>query len=403
MNGSATPVLVPFSQIKGGTEKLYSYNPFPWYERMRKESPVYYDEKAKVWNVFLYDDVKRVLDDKEYFSSKSRGIPGSSLGKSLINTDPPQHTDLRSIVNRAFTPRVMKEWEPRIHEITQRLLDRVSGREHIDVVMDFSHPLPVVVISELLGVPPKYIDKFKEWSDIIVTSPKSNNKEDIEEVIKIKLKAEKELEEFFQNIIDEKRKNLGNDLISILIRAEDEGVKISKEQLIPFCNLLLVAGNETTTNLISNALYSIIENHGVYEELRNNLSLVPQMVEEVLRYRSPAQVLRRVIAKETEIGGHKLQKGEVIIPWLGSANRDENKFENASQFDIHRNPNHHIAFGHGIHFCLGAPLARLEANIAMTELIKRYSSITLLQGFTVDPIEDSAVYGLKSFPVIVRG
>lgn len=123
----------------------------------------------------------------------------------------------------------------------------------------------------------------------------------------------------------------------------------------------------------------------------------------MLRYRSPAQVLSRIVTKETEIGGQRLQKGEVVVPWLGSANRDEKKFENASRFNIHRSPNHHIAFGHGIHFCLGAPLARLEANIAMTELIKRYSSITLPQGFTVDPIEDSAVYGLRSFPVIVRG
>nr|WP_199929464.1 cytochrome P450 [Brevibacillus brevis] len=360
-------------------------------------------ERAKVWNVFLYDDVKRVLDDKEYFSSKSPRLPGSSISKTLINTDPPQHTDLRSIVNRAFTPRVMKEWEPRILEITQNLLDRISGREQIDIVKDFSHPLPLFVISELLGVPPKHIDRFKEWSDILVMSPKSISKEDVEELMKIKRKAEKELEEFFQSIIDEKRNNLGNDLISILIRAEEEGVKISEDELVPFCNLLLVAGNETTTNLISNAVFSIIENHGVYEELRKNPSLIPQMVEEVLRYRSPAQVLRRIVTKETEIGGQRLQKGEVVVPWLGSANRDEKKFENASHFNIHRSPNHHIAFGHGIHFCLGAPLARLEANIAMTELIKRYSSITLPQGFTVDPIEDSAVYGLKSFPVIVRG
>ncbi|RDZ06458.1 cytochrome P450 [Priestia megaterium] len=392
---------LPINDIKGGADKVDAYDPFSWYEKMRKESPVYYDQNTEVWNVFLYEDVKRVLSEKETFSSHFSTNKGS-IGKTLINQDPPKHTQVRSIVNRSFTPRVLKEWEPRIQAITDELIQRMDGKEKIDIYKDFAHPLPIIVISELLGVPSKYMDQFKQWSDVLVSSPKSNNKEDMKEFLTNREIAERELEEFFQSIIAEKRKNLSNDLISILIRAEEETFKISEKELVPFCNLLLVAGNETTTNLLTNAVFSILENKGVYDELRNDLSLIPSMVEESLRYRSPAQVLRRKVIQDTEIGGQQLRKGETVIVWLGSANRDENKFIDASMFDIHRKPNSHIAFGHGIHFCLGAPLARMEATIAMTALIKKYSSISFPEGFTLDPIESSAVYGLRSFPVQVN-
>ncbi|MGX4202144.1 MULTISPECIES: cytochrome P450 [Bacillus] len=392
---------LPINDIKGGADKVDAYNPFSWYEKMRKESPVYYDQNTGIWSVFLYEDIKRVLSEKETFSSHFSTNKGS-IGKTLINQDPPKHTQIRSIVNRSFTPRVMKEWEPRIQAITDELIQRMDGKEKIDIYKDFAHPLPIIVISELLGVPSEYMDQFKQWSDVLVSSPKSSKEEDMKEFLTARETAERELEEFFQTIIAEKRKNLSNDLISILIRAEEETLKISEKELIPFCNLLLVAGNETTTNLLTNAVFSILENEGVYDELRNDLSLIPSMVEESLRYRSPAQVLRRKVIRDTEIGGQQLRKGETVIVWIGSANRDENKFKDASTFDIHRKPNPHIAFGHGIHFCLGAPLARMEANIAMTALIKKYSSISLPEGFTLDPIESSAVYGLRSFPVLVK-
>lgn len=389
------------NEIKGGADKVDAYNPFFWYEKMRKESPVYYDQNTGTWNIFLYEDVKRALSEKETFSSHFSKNKGS-IGKTLINQDPPKHTQIRSIVNQSFTPHVLKKWEPRIQAITDELIQRMEGKEKIDIYKDFAHPLPIIVISELLGVPFKYMDQFKQWSDILVSSPKNSNKEDMKEFLTTRETAEKELEEFFQTIIAEKRKDLSNDLISILIRAEEETLKISEKELVPFCNLLLVAGNETTTNLLTNAIFSILENKGVYDKLRNDLSLIPSMVEESLRYRSPAQVLRRKVIQDTEIGGQQLRKGETVIVWLGSANRDENKFKDASKFDIHRKPNPHIAFGHGIHFCLGAPLARMEANIAMTALIEKYSSLSFPEEFTLDPIESSAVYGLKSFPVLVK-
>jgi cytochrome P450 family 109 len=391
---------IAVSKIKAKAES--PYNPFPWYDKMRRESPINYDEQANVWSMFLYEDIKKVLRDKEHFSSQFFTVTSeNSLSKTIFNMDPPKHTQIRSIVNRAFTPRVMKEWEPRIREITKELLNQTEGRNEIDLVKDFTHPLPVIIISELLGIPASYIDKFKEWSDIIVSTPKDDSQEEIKKWADTKARGERELAEFFHGIIEEKRRNLGNDIISILIQAEEEGVKLSAEELVPFCNLLLVAGNETTTNLIANAVFSILETPGVYEELRNDHSLIPQAVEEALRYRAPAPLIQRIVKEDVEIRGKHLKKGQIVMLFLASANRDENVFEHAHIFDIHRNPNPHIAFGYGNHFCLGAPLARLETEIALTELVKKYSAISFPEPFTIDAIENNPNYGLRSFPVLL--
>lgn len=348
----------------------------------------------------MYEDAKRILADKETFSNQFYSATReNSLSQSMLNMDPPKHTQIRSIVNHAFTPRVMKEGRPRIQEITLNLLNQVSRSNEMDLVKDFSHPLPIWVISELLGVPPKHIDKFKEWSDILVSVPRDENQESLSEWMETKRRGELELAEFFRDMIEEKRNRLGNDIISILIQAE--GFQLSEEDLIPFCNLLLVAGNETTTNLISNAVFSILDNPGVYKEIRNDHSLIPGAVEETLLYRPPAPITQRVVKKDVKVGGKWLKQGDFVLVFMGSANRDEHVFERPNVFDIHRNPNPHISFGHGIHFCLGAPLARLEAEIALTELIKKFPSFKFPDNFVVDPIENSIVYGLKSFPILL--
>ncbi|KAA6447661.1 cytochrome P450 [Bacillus swezeyi] len=371
------------------------YNPFPWYEKMRREWPVYYDEDSKFWSVFLYEDVKRVASDKDFFSNQFPQLEaGNTFAKTMLRMDPPKHTRIRSIVNKVFTPRVLKAWEPRIQELTDELLSKVHGREEIDLVKDFSYPLPVIVIAELLGVPAEYKDKFKEWSDLLVSLPKSDHKDDVIEWKTIRDQGEEELNAFFQDIIEEKRQNLGDDIISLLIQTEQEGDKLSSDELVPFCNLMLVAGNETTTNLISNAVYSILEKPGTYVALANQPDLIPQAVEEAIRFRAPAPMIVRYVKQDTTIRGISLKKGEGVLAFLASANRDESKFEKAYEFDIHRYPNPHIGFGHGIHFCLGAPLARLEAKIALNALLQRYSS---MEAISIAPIADSSMYGLKNF------
>lgn len=341
--------------------------------------------------------MKKIIGDKNAFSNYVKQ-QANSLGNSIINMDPPRHTQIRSVVNKAFTPRVLKQWESRIQGITDDLIDRLLGSQEFDLVQDFSYPLPVVVISELLGVPSEYMDQFKKWSDILVSTPKDGSEEAEKAFQEERNKCEQELAAFFAAIIEEKRKQPAEDLISILIKAEEEGEKLSEDELIPFCNLLLVAGNETTTNLISNAMYSILDMPGAYDELRDDPALIPQAVEEALRFRAPAPILRRIAKQDVEIRGHLIREGDMVLAFVASANRDEAKFEQAHIFDIHRHPNPHIAFGHGNHFCLGAPLARLEAQIALKALTNAFPG---MERISISPIANSVIYGLKSFRVKV--
>ncbi|MCY8403884.1 cytochrome P450 [Bacillus sonorensis] len=386
--------------LLNGKNRQDPYDPFPWYEKMRKESPVYYDEDSKVWSVFLYDDVKRVISDKDFFSNQFPQLEsGNTFAKTMVSMDPPKHTRIRSIVSKAFTPRIMKEWEPRIRVLTDELLGKARGRDEIDLVQDFSYPLPVMVISELLGVPSEHKEKFKEWSDLLVSLPKSAYEEDVMEWRTIRNKGEEDLSAFFENVIEEKRRNLGDDIISLLIQAEEDGDRLSPDELVPFCNLLLLAGNETTTNLISNMVYSILEKPGTFDELANQPDLIPQAVEEAVRFRAPAPMIVRFVQQDTAIRGVNLKKGEGVIAFLASANRDEAAFERAHEFDIHRHPNRHIGFGHGIHFCLGAPLARLETKIALEALLKQYSA---METISTKPMANSSMYGLKHFRLHVK-
>ncbi len=374
------------------------YNPFSWYKRMRETSPVYLDPHQEIWNVFLYDDVKRVISDKDYFSSK-RDDP-QLLSRTVLSADPPDHTRLRSLVNKAFTPRMVADWEPRIQAIADDLLEQVSGQPMIELVEHFSSPLPVMVIAELLGIPSSDRKQFKEWSNSIVIE--SSSQEELSYAINKRNRAISELLEYFDSVIEEKRKDLKEDIISVLIQATENEGKLVKEELLAFCIILLVAGNETTTNLISNAVYTFMENKTIWEKVKQNADLVPNVIEEVLRYRSPVRALTRKVKAETTIGGHVLKPNHTVIAWIGSANRDEKKFSHSEDFDFSRDPNPHLAFGNGIHFCLGAPLARLEAKIALTRLINSYSDISFQEGYKIDPIRSPFIYGLKSLPILVN-
>ena len=401
MTSSKETPIIAIGQMLG---KL-AYDPFAWYAQMRSEHPVYYDEQTGVWSVFRYDDVKRALEDKDCFSSHFPAAPGSPeelLSKTMYNMDPPKHTQMRSIVNRAFTSAVIQQWERRIQEITDQLLSAADGRQEIDLVRDFSNPLPIIVIAELLGIPSGNLDQFKQWSDSFTSSPSDSSEAAVAEWAEAKFKSEQELAEFFGDLIEAKRHSPDNDIISILIQAEEEGMKLSADQLVPFCVHLLAAGNESTSSLITNAVYSILETPGLYDELRNDLSLVPQAVEEALRYRAPFQVTRRLVKQDVEIGGKLIRTGQVGLVMIGSANRDESKFKDAHLFDIRRKPNPHLSLGQGIHFCLGAPLVRLEAAIAMTSLLTKYSALSLPKPFSLSPAVNSAVYGLRSLSLLVR-
>ena len=375
----------------------YPLDPFPHYERMRSTAPVLQDEQTGSWHVFRYDDVQRVLSEHATFSSRIGGDNQSGSGQlfasSLITSDPPRHRQLRSLVTQAFTPKAVEELAPRIAELANDLLDGMPAGGSADLIRELAYPLPVIVISELLGIPAADRGRFKYWSDIIVSQTQTGPASAEQDF------TTSEMIGYFLALIDERRSRPGKDLISTLLAAEIDGQKLTVPELLGFCALLLVAGNETTTNLIGNAVLCLAESPGTRERVVADPSLIPQTLEEVLRFRSPVQSMYRVTAAETELGGKKLPAEAPVVAWIGSANRDERQFDRAAEFDIDRGQNRHLAFGHGIHFCLGAPLARLEARIAMESLLARLPALSLAPEARLERMPSSIVYGLKALPV----
>ena len=391
------------SRGQAHTEDMeHAHNPFPWYARMRRDAPASVDPQSGVLSVFRYDDVQRVLSDYEAFSSE-RGprdaSASSALSASLISSDPPRHRQLRNLVTQAFTPRAIAQLAPRITTIIDELLDPIAAagsHADFDFIEDFAGPLPVIVIAEMLGIPTTDRVQFKRWSDAIVSisAAPTAGRLTFQE-------AQREMARYFNRLIAERRSEPRDDLISHLIAAQIEGQRLTELELIGFCVLLLVAGNETTTNLLGNAVLCFDEQPEAYERLRAQRDLIPMAIEEALRYRSPVQSMFRAATGETEVGGVRTRPGQPIIAWIGSANHDEDRFPDAGRFDIERSPNRHLAFGYGIHFCLGAPLARLEARLALEALTARFHAVRRVPDTPLRWMESSIVYGVQNLPITV--
>jgi cytochrome P450 len=378
-------------------------NPFPVYAEMRGNSPVAFDEKHRNWNVFRYADVQRVLSDHEHFSSQfSRGgnfNPDMPFSASMISSDPPRHRKLRALVNQAFTPRAVESLAPRIQEIVNEHLLPAIAAGRMDAIHDLGYPLPVIVIAEMLGIPAEDRPRFKTWSDEVV---QMGNRGGSPTPQPPGQPAVMEMSAYFINMIEQRRKEPGEDLISGLLAAEVDGEKLELIDLLGFCALLLVAGNETTTNLIGNALLTFAQQAELWQRLRRHPELVPQAIEEVLRMRSPVQSMFRVTRQAVNIAGQDLPARAPLVAWIGSANRDEEQFPTADQFDLDRPANRHLAFGQGIHYCLGAPLARLEARIALTSMLARIERIEQEPGTDLERLPSNLVYGLRSLPLCIN-
>lgn len=361
-------------------------NPFDWYAEMRQKSPVYYDAEQQSWMVFRYNDVKTVFANWQLFSSKVPHPPEQTdFTQSLNFTDPPKHRSLRSLVAKVFTARRVEELAPRITHITHELIDQVQAQHRMDFVHDLAIPLPVIVIAEILGVPVADRADFKRWSDgIVVLDPAA-------------LKA---MADYFRHLLDERRKQPGKDLISDLIAAHEAGETLTAQELVDFCIVLLVGGNETTTNLLGNAILCFHEYPAAYERLKQEPNLLPLTIEEVLRYRSSIQGIERFTKVETQLGGQTIPAGQMVTVWMGSANRDAAQFDRAEEFVVDRDPNPHVAFGNGIHFCLGAPLARLEAAIVLRAVLERLPNLRIDPAATLEFIPTTTVHGLTSLPVL---
>src|SRR5579864_4960386 len=288
-------------------------NPFPRYRFMRESRPVYYQPQYGFWQVFCYDDVQQVLSDYTSFSSAfgGGGQRQNPLGASLISIDPPRHRQLRNLVTQAFTPRSVARLSERITAIVNELLDRVAVAGHMDIIDDLSYPLPVIVIAEMLGIPQEDRERFKVWSDAVVGATNSEGGD-----------PQTEMSEYFLDMIQQRRREPEDDLISALLDAQIDGQHLNQQELLGFCALLLVAGNETTTNLIGNAILCLDEQPGAMDRLRAEPDLLPGAIEEVLRYRSPVQSMFRATIREAAIGGQTIPAGQPVLAWIGSANRD---------------------------------------------------------------------------------
>jgi len=357
-------------------------NPYPYFEHLRNHSPVYWVEALQSWAVSRYEDVAYIAKNTQLFSSAP--IIPAILGDQnpvpevswMISADPPAHTHLRKLVSKAFTPRMVGALEPRIREIVAELLGHIEEQGgEFDLVRDFSTPLPLMVIAEMLGVEPERYREFKQWSDDMI---RATGGTEVSPAERERLRGSMDdLRRYFEQAIEDRRGSPGDDLISALVRAEEEREALTAREVLAMCLLLLLGGNETTTNLIGNTVMTLLSHPAELAKVSGDLSLVPQMIEEMLRYEAPAQALLRVATADTAIAGNAIRAGSGIMILYGSANRDERQFPNPDTFDVMRNPRDHLAFGFGIHHCIGAPLARLEARIALDAFLRRFPGVQL--------------------------
>lgn len=373
--------------------------PFDWYAEMRQNAPIRYDERRNIWDVFRYEDVDRVLSDHDAFTSGVRNATEVSFdeddqafNRTMINTEPPEHDRLRGFVDERFRPGTIREFRPRIEELADEFLDAIEDEDRIEIVGDFAYPFPVTVIAELLGIPADRRDQFKAWSDALVASPRDETEAAIEKNQERRQRASREMSDYFADLLDERADGDGDDLVTLAATSDD----LERSEKIGFCMLLLTAGNITTTNLITNAVWCF-DDHGVTDAVRTGDIDRKRAIEEVLRYRSPVQSLRRVAARDVELGGKTIESGDLISAWVGSANRDPDVFDAPDEFRSERSPNRHIAFGKGIHYCLGAPLARVEADVALEALFERFDVVEPTEA-TKKPVPSQILYGLESLP-----
>jgi cytochrome P450 len=361
------------------------------YARMREESPVHrqpgLDGETPIWFVTRYEDVVALLTDNERFvvdpklaltpeelaALRDGGPePDHRVNENLLSKDGDDHRRLRRLVTKAFTPRIVEQLRPRIQEIADDLVDRVVDRGRMELVDDFAFPLPITVIAELLGIPAEDQGRFRVWSNTFVLPPITP------ELQEQAVRHTQEFVEYLDALFARRRAEPAEDLVSALVRAEDEGDHLSENELYSMVVLLIVAGHETTVSLITNAVLALLSNPDQLAELRADLSLLPSTVEELLRYDSPVErAITRLAATDVELGGQPISRGDFVIPVIGAANRDGERFPEADELKLARADNKHVGFGRGPHFCLGAPLARLETEIALETLLRRLPGLRL--------------------------
>jgi hypothetical protein len=358
------------------------------YRELRDRHPLYRDEARGTWALSRYDDVRRAAADPATFSSEATSI-SMGLQPMIQQMDPPRHDALRSLLWKAFTPRRVAAMEPRVRELARELIESFAPRGRCDLLHEFASQLPSLVIGELIGIPAERRKAFLQWTEALITANPDREWEK---------NPFSSIYEEFGELLAERRRERKADLMSALIDAELDGHALSQEELLGFCFLLVVGGNDTTTNLIANGAVLLAKHPDSRAQLVRDPALIPAAVEEMLRYDSPTQALPRRATRDIDLHDRQIRKGEEISLIWGSANHDERRFEDPERFDIHRTDNRHLALGHGVHFCMGSNLARLEGRVAFEELLARIPDYE----FDGEPIWQASAWARAHAAVPIR-
>src|SRR5262245_29124462 len=390
-------------------------NPYPFYARLRAEEPVCrvtLPDRQTAWLITRYGDVTAALKDERLVKDKLRALTPDQVSrqpwvpsifrplmKNMLDLDPPDHTRLRALVHRAFTPRLVEQMRGRIEALADGLLDAVEGREGFDLIRDYALPIPTTIIAEMLGIPPGDRHRFHRWSRVIVSASPSGWG-----MVKAIPSALAFLR-YIRRLIATRRADPGYDLVSALVQAEESGAQLSDDELLAMVFLLLIAGHETTVNLIGNGVLALLEHPDQRDRLRDEPALIKPAVEELLRYGSPVETATERYAREDmTIAGVAIPRGALVYAVLASANREEREFVDPDALDLTREPNRHVAFGLGPHYCLGAPLARLEGQIAIGNLLRRIPGLRLaVAPGAVRRRRGLVLRGLEALPVAFSG
>ncbi|GAB1542960.1 cytochrome P450 [Scytonema sp. NUACC21] len=393
-------------------DREFRANPYPTYHRLRSEEPVHRYFVGGDWVLTRYADVKAVLksgrvrshdkpesikERNQYLKDKGKNLNtlAYTSNQLLFYMNPPDHTRLRGLVVKAFSLSVVERMRPRIQGLVDELLNKVRDRGSMDIIADLASPLPVTVIGRMLGIPNEAQDQLHQWSNVL--SRILDSLVSLEEYEAMN-KAMEEFQEYLRTLVAEREKNPQEDLISALIAAREQSDKLSQEELLSTCILLFATGEETTVNTIGNGMLALLRHPEEMEKLKREPTIIQSAVEEILRYDSPVQITNRIAIDNLEIGNQTIQAGEKIVLCLGAANRDPSQFPDPDRLNIHRSENNHLAFGDGIHYCLGAALARAQAQIAINTLIQQFPDLQLAS----DKLEwrkNVALRGLTALPV----
>ena len=358
-------------------------DPYPFYTKWRDETPIWWDEDSRGWVLTRHEDVRAVLKNSAEYSSRAMG---QERPLPLLSDDAPRHTQLRRIVDKAFTARTLRNMEADVARIATQLVQGIEPGTPVDIVQRLTQPLPVAVIAQMMGIPVERADDFKRWSDALTGTVGNATAESRGRDISA-------MAAYFHSLIQVKRDHPEDDLVSAVVNAEVDGKHLSDQDIVGFNMLLLIAGNETTTNLLTNLLNILVDRPQVLAQLVRDTCLIDAAVEETLRFDSPVQLLRRLVLVPATYHGHSVAAGDVVHVLTGAANRDERVYTNADKFELDRPRINHHSFGFGVHFCIGAPLARVEARFAIQALLKRFSRLERAPGSN----ERTASHMLRGF------